>query len=54
MHNAVITASVVYHIANRDKMMPRFNPEDMPALPGARAGGAGAGRGGSGAASVTH
>ena len=33
MKDAVVTASVVYHIANRDKMMPRFPAEDMPALP---------------------
>jgi hypothetical protein len=33
MKDAVITASVVYHIANRDKMMPRFPGDEMPALP---------------------
>jgi hypothetical protein len=49
MKNAVITASVVLHIANRDKMMPRYSPEDMPALAG-RGGGAGAGGGRGGAA----
>ncbi|MGD0308137.1 MAG: M20/M25/M40 family metallo-hydrolase [Acidobacteriota bacterium] len=46
MKDAVITASVVYHIANRDKMMPRFAPDEMPALPAARGGGAAGGRGG--------
>ena len=46
MKDAVITASVVYHIANRDKMMPRFAPDEMPPLPAARGGGAGGGRGG--------
>jgi hypothetical protein len=48
MKNAVISAWVVYSIANRDKMMPRLAPDQMPPLPGAgggggRAGGAGAG-----------
>lgn len=46
MKDAVITASVVCHVANRDKMMPRFVPDEMPALPAARGGGAGGGRGG--------
>ena len=44
MKNAVITASVVYHLANRDKMIPRFAADAMPALPGGRGGGGG-GRG---------
>jgi hypothetical protein len=47
MKNAVISAWVVYSIANRDQMMPRLAPDQMPPLPGAagggRAGGAGAG-----------
>jgi hypothetical protein len=47
MKNAVITASVVYHLANRDKMIPRFASDAMPALPGGRGGG-GAGAGGAG------
>jgi hypothetical protein len=47
MKNAVITASVVLHIANRDKLMPRFSADEMPAIPAGRGGGGGgAGRGG--------
>jgi hypothetical protein len=41
MKNAVITASVVLHIANRDAMMPRFPASEMPAVPAGRGGGAG-------------
>jgi hypothetical protein len=48
MKNAVITASVVLHIANRDAMLPRFAANEMPAVPAGRGGGAGAGRGGRG------
>jgi hypothetical protein len=44
MKNAVITASVMWHLANRDELLPRFAPADMPAIPAGR--GAGAGRGG--------
>jgi carboxypeptidase Q len=44
MKNAVISASVVYAIANRDKMMPRFSHDEMPEIPAGR--GTGAGRGG--------
>ena len=43
MKNAVVSAAVVYGIANRDKMMPRFAPSDMPAVPAGRGGGAGRG-----------
>jgi hypothetical protein len=43
MKNAVITASVVYGLAGRDAMLPRFPAGEMPAVPPAR--GAGAGRG---------
>jgi hypothetical protein len=43
MKNAVVSAAVVYSIANRDKMMPRFAPSDMPAVPAGRGGGAGRG-----------
>jgi carboxypeptidase Q len=39
--DAVITASVVLHIANRDQMMPRFTKDQMPPLPGGRGGGTG-------------
>jgi Zn-dependent M28 family amino/carboxypeptidase len=28
---AVVIASVVYHLAMRDEMLPRFSAEDMPA-----------------------
>jgi carboxypeptidase Q len=49
MRNAVISASVVLHIANREKMMPRFSADEMPPLPPARgtapATGTGTGRG---------
>jgi carboxypeptidase Q len=38
MHDAMITASVVYHIANRDQMMPRFPKDQMPPRPGGRGG----------------
>jgi hypothetical protein len=30
---AVVTASVVYHLAMRDAMLPRFTTEAMPAAP---------------------
>ena len=36
MKNAVITASVVYGLANRDAMLPRFPAGEMPAIPPAR------------------
>ena len=39
MKNAVISAFVVYSIANRDTMMPKFSKDEMPALPGARGSG---------------
>ena len=47
MKNAVLSASVVLHLANRDEMLPRFAATEMPAVPaaggrGGRAGGAGA------------
>lgn len=43
MKNAVLSASVVLHLANRDEMLPRFAPAQMPAIPaaGGRGGGAG-------------
>jgi Zn-dependent M28 family amino/carboxypeptidase len=37
--NAVITASIVYHIAMRDQIMPRFPADQMPPRPGGRGGG---------------
>jgi hypothetical protein len=55
MKNAVITASVVLHIANRDKMLPRFSADEMPALPAARGGGGGGGgRGGAAPSADNH
>jgi len=33
MKNAIVTASLVYHIANRQQMLPRFAAAEMPALP---------------------
>jgi hypothetical protein len=38
--NAIIAASLVYHLAMQDQMLPRFTKEQMPALP-APAGGRG-------------
>jgi carboxypeptidase Q len=45
MKNAVLSASVVLHLANRDAMLPRYAPGEMPAVPaaGGRGGGRGAG-----------
>jgi Zn-dependent M28 family amino/carboxypeptidase len=37
--NAIITASIVYHIAMRDEIMPRFTKEQMPPRPGGRGAG---------------
>jgi len=53
MKNAVITASVVLHVANRDKMLPRFSADEMPGLPGPRGAGAG-GRGAGAPTSESH
>jgi carboxypeptidase Q len=39
IHNAVITASVMLHLANRDQMLPRFAPAQMPPVPEGRRGG---------------
>jgi carboxypeptidase Q len=36
MHNAVLTASVVLGLANRDEMLPRFAADKMPAIPAPR------------------
>ncbi len=41
MHNAVITASLMLHLANREQMLPRFSASAMPPVPPGRAGGAG-------------
>jgi hypothetical protein len=46
-HNAVITASLMYHLATRAEMLPRFAPGEMPAVPAVPAG-RGGGRGGAG------
>ncbi|HTE44122.1 MAG TPA: M28 family peptidase [Gemmatimonadaceae bacterium] len=46
MHNAVVTASLVIHLANRDQMLPRFAADAMPPVPAGRGGGRGAGNGG--------
>jgi hypothetical protein len=54
MHNAVITASVMLHLANRDQMLPRFAPADMPAVPAGRGGGGGRGAGAAGATANPH
>jgi len=43
MKNAVITASLVYGLAMRDAMLPRFPAGEMPRVPPARAGFAGRG-----------
>jgi len=36
MHNAVLSASVMLGLANRDEMLPRFAPDKMPAVPPTR------------------
>ena len=43
MKNAVLSASVVLHLANRDAMLPRYAAAQMPAIPapGGRGGAAG-------------
>jgi carboxypeptidase Q len=35
---AIVIASVVYHLAMRDELLPRFTAEQMPAPPGGRGG----------------
>ena len=37
--NAIITASLIYHMAMRDQIMPRFSKEQMPPRPAGRGGG---------------
>ncbi len=54
MKNAVITASVVLHLANREQMIPRFAAAEMPALPAARGRGAGTGAGTAAAPADPH
>lgn len=47
MKNAVISASVMWGLANRDGLLPRYADKDFPAIPAGRgAGGGAAGRGG--------
>jgi hypothetical protein len=36
MHNAVLTAAVMWGLASRDEMLPRFAPGAMPAIPAPR------------------
>jgi len=45
MKNAVITASLVYGLAVRDAMVPRFPAAEMPPVPPARGGMTGRGNG---------
>ena len=33
-HAAIVTASVAFHLAMRDELLPRFAPDAMPAAPG--------------------
>jgi Zn-dependent M28 family amino/carboxypeptidase len=40
-HSAMTIASVVYHLAMRDEMLPRFPPAEMPPVPQGRGGGRG-------------
>ena len=57
MHNSIVSASVMLHLANRDEMLPRFAADKMPAVPGAGGrGGAAGGRGGApaGIAAASH
>jgi hypothetical protein len=35
---AIVTASVVYHLATRDELLPRFSADSMPAAPQGRGG----------------
>jgi carboxypeptidase Q len=37
--NAIVTASVIYHLAMRDQIVPRFAPDQMPPVPAGRGGG---------------
>ena len=55
MKNAVISASVMWGLANRDQLLPRYADKDFPAIPAGRGAGAGpaAGPGGRGGAAPT-
>ncbi|MEO7359676.1 MAG: M28 family peptidase, partial [Gemmatimonadaceae bacterium] len=46
IHNAIVSASLMLHLANRDENLPRFAADKMPAVPAGRGAGAGGGRGG--------
>lgn len=48
MKNATLSASVMWGLANREQLLPRFTKETMPPVPAGRGGGAG-GRGGAAA-----
>ncbi|HVZ48173.1 MAG TPA: M20/M25/M40 family metallo-hydrolase [Gemmatimonadaceae bacterium] len=52
-HNAVITASLMYHLAMRDEMLPRFAAGEMPPVPTGRGGGRG-GAGPAGPVAIAH
>jgi hypothetical protein len=54
MKNAVISAWIVYSIANREKMMPRLAPDQMPPLAAAGGGGRGGGGGAAPTAESAH
>ncbi|MEP6764336.1 MAG: M20/M25/M40 family metallo-hydrolase [Gemmatimonadaceae bacterium] len=41
IHNAIVSASVMLHLANRDELLPRFAPDKMPAPQAPRGGGRG-------------
>jgi hypothetical protein len=41
MHNAVLSAAVMWGLANRDENLPRFAPSAMPEVPSSNRGGAG-------------
>ncbi|MDQ6612130.1 MAG: M20/M25/M40 family metallo-hydrolase [Gemmatimonadota bacterium] len=39
IHNAIVSASLMLHLANRDELLPRFAPDKMPAPQAARGAG---------------
>ncbi|MEP6779753.1 MAG: M20/M25/M40 family metallo-hydrolase [Gemmatimonadaceae bacterium] len=51
IHNAIVSASVMLHLANRDELLPRFAPDKMPAPLAPRGG---AGRGGDAGLTATN
>ena len=50
MKNAVMSATVMWGLANRDELLPRYADADFPAIPAGRGAGAGAAGGRGGAA----